>query len=323
MPTHQSRLLLIILLALPFFTTAQSSIDHWETVVFNDDTWSYRVGTSQPPANWMQPDFDDSDWATGTGGFGYGDEDDNTIISPTLSVYIRIKFDLADTVKIRRALLHADYDDAFVAYWNGVEFARGNFGAAGTSPAFNDIPPIDHEADLYVGGVPEAFTVDAQTFNQLAKEGENVLAIQIHNFLLSSSDLSSNFFLSLGIADNSLDYEPTPDWFYEPFVFTSSNLPLLRINTAFQTIVDEPKIVANLQIVDNGVGEMNFIDDPATDYDGQIAIEIRGASSQFFDKKNYGFETQLPDGENNNVSLLGMPAENDWILHGPYSDKSL
>ncbi|MFK7935826.1 MAG: CotH kinase family protein, partial [Saprospiraceae bacterium] len=47
------------------------------------------------------------------------------------------------------------------------------------------------------------------------------------------------------------------------------------------------------------------------------------ASSQFFDKKNYGFETQLPDGENNNVSLLGMPAENDWILHGPYSDKSL
>ena len=29
------------------------------------------------------------------------------------------------------------------------------------------------------------------------------------------------------------------------------------------------------------------------------------------------------DGSNNNVSVLGMPAENDWVLHGPYSDKSL
>ena len=52
-------------------------------------------------------------------------------------------------------------------------------------------------------------------------------------------------------------------------------------------------------------------------------IEIRGASSQSFPKKNYGFETQNNLGENNNVSLLGMPEENDWILHGPFSDKSL
>ena len=33
--------------------------------------------------------------------------------------------------------------------------------------------------------------------------------------------------------------------------------------------------------------------------------------------------TRLESGENNNVPLLGMPQENDWVLHGPYSDKSL
>jgi hypothetical protein len=58
-------------------------------------------------------------------------------------------------------------------------------------------------------------------------------------------------------------------------------------------------------------------------YDGQIGIEIRGASSTMFDKKGFGFETRDSLGGNNNVSLLGMPSENDWILHGPYADKSL
>ena len=28
-------------------------------------------------------------------------------------------------------------------------------------------------------------------------------------------------------------------------------------------------------------------------------------------------------GENNNVKLLGLPEENDWILYAPWSDKSL
>jgi hypothetical protein len=42
-----------------------------------------------------------------------------------------------------------------------------------------------------------------------------------------------------------------------------------------------------------------------------------------FEKKSYTIETQTDTGSNNNVILLGMPAENDWVLYGPYSDKSL
>ncbi len=68
---------------------------------------------------------------------------------------------------------------------------------------------------------------------------------------------------------------------------------------------------------------LNHVDDNLFSYDGQIGIEIRGSSSQSFPKKQYGFETQNPDRSNNNVSLLGMPEENDWILNAPYVDKSL
>jgi len=77
-------------------------------------------------------------WAIGTGGFGYGDGDDNTQITNTTSVYMRHVFQLVDTAAIAMAILHGDYDDAFVAYLNGVEIARRNIGNVGVPPAFDD-----------------------------------------------------------------------------------------------------------------------------------------------------------------------------------------
>ncbi len=105
--------------------------------------------------------------------------------------------------------------------------------------------------------------------------------------------------------------------------FTSSNLPIILINTMEEEIQDEPKIMANMKVIDNEE-ERNRITDEPNDYDGWIGIEFRGDSSQdLYDKKSYGIETRKENGDNKNVSLLGMPKENDWVLHGPYGDKSL
>ncbi len=105
----------------------------------------------------------------------------------------------------------------------------------------------------------------------------------------------------------------------------SSNLPILVITTENgQEIPDEPKIKAHLGIIWNGDGQINDLNDPYNHYDGQVGIELRGSSSQFlFPKKGYALETQNLDGTNLNVSVLGLPAENDWVLNGPYSDKTL
>lgn len=100
------------------------------------------------------------------------------------------------------------------------------------------------------------------------------------------------------------------------------DLPLVVINTNGQVIPDEPGIIAEMGIINNANG-INYKDDPFNDYDGYIHIEIRGQSSQWFPKKNYGFETTDQFGVDSNFSLLGLPEEEDWILHGPYSDKSL
>lgn len=105
--------------------------------------------------------------------------------------------------------------------------------------------------------------------------------------------------------------------------FSSSNLPIVVINTNGQTIADEPKIIASMGIIDNGSGVRNNVTDPFNNYDGKIGIEIRGSSSQSFPKKQYGVELRDAAGAGISAPLLGMPAEEDWVLFAPYNDKSL
>ena len=106
--------------------------------------------------------------------------------------------------------------------------------------------------------------------------------------------------------------------------FTDSNLPIVVVETTNGApIVDDPRIVAHMGVIDNGPGVQNYLTDPYTNYDGRIEIEIRGSTSQQYPKKGYGFETQDSLGMNAQIALLGMGVENDWILYGPYPDKTL
>jgi len=105
--------------------------------------------------------------------------------------------------------------------------------------------------------------------------------------------------------------------------FTSSNLPLIVINTYGQSIPDDPKIVADMGIIWDTSGKRNTLNDPMNNYKGKIGIEIRGSSSQMFPKKSYGFETRSDNVTSADVSLLGLPAENDWVLYAPYTDKTM
>lgn len=106
-------------------------------------------------------------------------------------------------------------------------------------------------------------------------------------------------------------------------IFVSSDLPLIVISTGGQAILDEPKIIADMGIIWNGPGKRNTLNDPMNNYKGKIGIEIRGSSSQMFPKKSYSVETKSGDLASADVSLLGMPAENDWVLYAPYTDKTM
>lgn len=316
------KLLNILLLFFPFLVFAQN-INHWETAVFEADTWRYLEGSFEPDSNWRKMNFDDSSWPQGQGGIGYGDGDDTTVINPVSSLYMRKSFIIIDTSDIVAGVLDVDYDDAFVAYLNNVEIARANVGIIGDYPPYNQNASSLHEAQMYQGGNPDQFVINTQLLKDIILPGNNILSLQFHNDNITSSDLTARVFLSFGITTNTSNYNPTPSWFVPPLIFTSSNLPIVVINTNGQNIQDDPRIVCDMGIIFNGVGLMNNITDPYNEYSGKISIEYRGSSSQSFPKKAYALETQDSLGNNNNVSILGLPKENDWILYAPYTDKSL
>lgn len=103
--------------------------------------------------------------------------------------------------------------------------------------------------------------------------------------------------------------------------FESSNLPIVIIHTD-QAINADEKVPGTMKIINNGVGEINHIDDVPNDYDGNIGIKWRGNSSLSFNQKKYTIETWDAEGNDLDVSVLGMPAEADWVLLAPYNDVS-
>ena len=103
---------------------------------------------------------------------------------------------------------------------------------------------------------------------------------------------------------------------------SSSNLPIVKITTT-GTIVDEPKVNGNLSIIYNGAGQRNNLNGDTPHISHKVGIEIRGQSSQNFDKKGYGFEWRDAMDDDVDTSFLSFPNESDFVLHGPYSDKSL
>ncbi len=95
-----------------------------------------------------------------------------------------------------------------------------------------------------------------------------------------------------------------PDTSREPGIETT--LPLFQITTDVQ-IENEPKVPATLLIFENGT----------LTFEHNIGIEYRGSTSyRISDKKSFGIETWDENGADVDVSILGFPEEEDWILLG-------
>jgi len=123
--------------------------------------------------------------------------------------------------------------------------------------------------------------------------------------------------------------------FAQQTILTDSNLPIMIITTDLDPetnspieIPDEPKVLGTMKLIFRPDGTRNYLTDITNDsflnYNGRIGIELRGSSSQVLEKKPYGFTTLLADDDsNNNVSLLGFPSENDWVLNSLAYDPSM
>lgn len=90
------------------------------------------------PDTWIQVTFNDKDWKDGISGVGFSDNDDNTTTpSALISIWIRYRFNAPNADKIKELVLLADYDDAYIAWLNGVKIASSPGAPTGNPPPWN------------------------------------------------------------------------------------------------------------------------------------------------------------------------------------------
>lgn len=118
-----------------------------------------------------------------------------------------------------------------------------------------------------------------------------------------------------------------------------SHLPLIFIETGGEAIPGAPiatvgteelftttasgetALSVSFRVVDQP-GVNHHLDDDAT-LVSQADIRIRGNSSRYFDKKSYLLRPTDEEGLERKVSMLGMEEFDEWVLYGPYLDKSM
>ena len=104
----------------------------------------------------------------------------------------------------------------------------------------------------------------------------------------------------------------------------SSNVPVVLLTTFGTTIGERLITPMHMQIVEGSDDDRATLTGGVRDFSGDGVIKTRGSSTSGRRKVSFGFEIQDEAGDDRDVSLLGMPAESDWILYGAYNfDRAL
>jgi len=109
----------------------------------------------------------------------------------------------------------------------------------------------------------------------------------------------------------------------------SSNLPLVILDTYGSAISQDSRTrgtVTILKPVDGRTrlpGDLGALLPAELDVHTRATFEIRGSSSTQFPKQSMGLELRHDDDSDRSMSILGLPADSDWVLYAPYTDKTL
>ena len=175
----------------PVSPTVEQTTNSIETLLESESSgWRYFPARTGEPSNpvdaWRLIGFDDRAWFVGQTSVGYGDNDDNTILSDMQnnysSVYLRHSFTVSNLSDITELRLNVYVDDGCIIWINGYEVARLHVGSG--FKTYNSLTDADFVSDaaweMVILDEPENYLV----------QGENIIAIHVLNSSLTSSDLS-------------------------------------------------------------------------------------------------------------------------------------
>ena len=169
------------------------------------DAPAVHVGVSLDD-RWTQVEFDDQDWPEGQAILGYGDTDIATELSfgqhpqhKASSALFRKRFRIAGRSRFRLLRGRICCDDGAVVFVNGREVYRYNMPSGRVTQATRAVralgPELEHERHCQPFSVPTESVVD----------GENVVAVSVHQANATSSDLAMDLELSALTSEEEVD----------------------------------------------------------------------------------------------------------------------
>jgi secreted PhoX family phosphatase len=182
-------------------STNNNNIANTEVLALGSN-WKYAADGTDLGAAWSGTAFNDGNWAAGNAVLGYGNADEATILpfadaaDKPITAYFRKTFTVADTAGFKALELKLIRDDGAVVYLNGTEVLRSNLAAS----ALNYQTP----ALTYVEGSDENTPVIAYINRKLLKPGANTLAVEVHKFNQTETDLRFDAALRLLIEPKPL-----------------------------------------------------------------------------------------------------------------------
>ncbi len=152
-------------------------------------TWKYLDNGSNQGTAWRAASFNDSGWSSGAAQLGYGDGDEATLLSfgpnasnKFITTYFRHAFSVANPSIFTSLTLRVLRDDGAVVYLNGTEVWRTNMPAG----------PVGHTtpASVAIGGADENTFFQTNISPNFLVSGTNVLALELHQANVTSTDVS-------------------------------------------------------------------------------------------------------------------------------------
>lgn len=169
------------------------------TIISAGATWKYLDDGSNQGSAWTATGFNDASWASGGAELGYGDGGETTVVSygpdpnnKHETTYFRHSFTIANPAQYEQLVLQLQCDDGAVVYLNGNEVHRKNM-ALGTV-TYTTL------ANFTVAGADETTLFQSIISGADLVAGTNVVAVEIHQINLTSSDLSFDMALSVPAA---------------------------------------------------------------------------------------------------------------------------
>jgi hypothetical protein len=320
------RTLLSLILGLFIISISNAQVDHWEMIFDPGISTNYYADTASLTSDWNTLAYvPGASWKTGICAIGYGPSINTCSICTKIpspnTIYARTKFTVADTADIASLVLYIDYSDGIVAYINGVEVARENLGLPGSPTTPKQKADATHLLGSYTNEAYTGLTISKEMMDSAVHNGENVLCVELHNDAVQVNDEMFYAYLYAGMKNPGSVYNISYPFFPFPAQIDSTKLPIVLLDVPAGIIPDYPRTPATMKIIDHG--GINHPNDLNYSFKGNISIERRGSASQMFSKHSYGFSTVDHAGADSNVSLLGLPKENDWILKGEMEDRSL